>query len=122
MRTDNGGELCRNEFEEFYKKCGIERKNTTPHTPQHNGFAKRMNRTLMEKERSMLCDTWIGQELCAEAMEKAYYLVNQSPTSSSIEKNPQYVWTSKKPSIKHLKVFGCDAYVNVPKEKKKAVG
>jgi hypothetical protein len=24
LRTDNGGELCGNEFEEFCKKCGIE--------------------------------------------------------------------------------------------------
>ena len=35
-----------------------------------------------------------------------------------IDKNPQEVWTGKKPSIKHLKFFGCDAYVHVPKEKR----
>ena len=23
LRTDNGGEFCSKEFEEFYKKCGI---------------------------------------------------------------------------------------------------
>jgi hypothetical protein len=34
LRTDNGGELCGNEFEEFYKKCGIARQKTTPYTPQ----------------------------------------------------------------------------------------
>jgi hypothetical protein len=33
LRTDNGGELCRNEFEEFCKKCGIARQKTTPYTP-----------------------------------------------------------------------------------------
>ena len=33
FRTNNGGEFCRNEFEEFYKKCGIARQNTTPYTP-----------------------------------------------------------------------------------------
>ena len=26
LRTDNGGELCWNQFEDFCKKCGIERK------------------------------------------------------------------------------------------------
>jgi hypothetical protein len=46
LRTDNGGEFCRNEFEELCKKCGIERKKTTPYTPQQNGVAERMNRTL----------------------------------------------------------------------------
>ena len=25
LRTDNGGELCENEFEKFCKKCGIAR-------------------------------------------------------------------------------------------------
>ena len=34
LRTNNGGEFCGNEFEEFYKKCGIARQKTTPYTPQ----------------------------------------------------------------------------------------
>jgi transposase InsO family protein len=51
LRTDNGGEFCGNEFEEFIKKCGIERQKTTPYTPQQNGVAERMNRTLMEKSK-----------------------------------------------------------------------
>ena len=62
LRTDNGGEFCGNEFEDFCKKCGIERKNTTPYTPQQNGFAERMNRVLMENTRSTLSNAWIEQE------------------------------------------------------------
>jgi hypothetical protein len=46
----------------------------------------------------------------------ACYLVNKLPSSTLDDKNPQEVWTSKKPSLAHLKVFGCDAYVHVPKE------
>jgi hypothetical protein len=34
LRKDNGGESFGNEFEEFCKKCSIERKKTTPYTPQ----------------------------------------------------------------------------------------
>jgi hypothetical protein len=33
FRMDNGGEFYRNEFEEFFKKCSIERKKNTPYTP-----------------------------------------------------------------------------------------
>jgi hypothetical protein len=40
LRTDNGGEFYGNEFEEFYKKCGIARHKTTPYTPQQNGVAE----------------------------------------------------------------------------------
>jgi hypothetical protein len=32
------------------------------------------------------------------------------------EKTPQEVWTGKEPYLTHLKVFGYDAYVHVPKE------
>jgi hypothetical protein len=46
----------------------------------------------------------------------ACYLVNKSLSSALDDKNPQEVWTGKSPSLTHLKVFGCEAYVHVPKE------
>jgi hypothetical protein len=75
-----------------------------------------MNRTLMEKARCMLSGVGLGKEFWAEAVGTACYLVNRSPSSALDDKTPQEVWTSKKPSLTHLKVFGCDAYVHVPKE------
>jgi hypothetical protein len=75
-----------------------------------------MNMTLMEKARCMLSGARLGQEFWAEAVGTASYLVNRSPSSTLDDKTPQKVWTGKKPSLTHLKVFGCDAYVHVPKE------
>ena len=77
-----------------------------------------MNITLMEKERSMLSGTGLGQEFWAEAVETACYLVNRSPSSVLEDKTPHELWTGKKPSLSHLRVFGCDAYVHIPKEKR----
>ena len=51
-------------------------------------------------------------------METACYLVKRSPSSVLEDKTPHEVWTGKKPSLSHLRVFGCDAYVHVPKEKR----
>eukprot|EP00253_Pinus_taeda_P010933 PITA_10933 len=51
-------------------------------------------------------------------METACYLVNKSPSSALEDKTPQEVWTSKKPSLSHMRVFGCDTFVHVPKEKR----
>jgi transposase InsO family protein len=62
LRTDNGGEFYGNKFEEFCKKCSISRQKTTPYTPQQNGVAESMNRTLMEKERYVLSGVGLGQE------------------------------------------------------------
>ena len=82
LRTDNGGEFYKKEFEELCKKCGIEWHKTTPYTPRQNGVAKIMNRTSMEKERSMFNGVKLGQESWEEAMETSCYLVNRSPSSS----------------------------------------
>ena len=62
LRTDNGGEFCSKEFEEFCKKCGISWQKTTPYTSQQNGFVERMNKTLMERARRMLSGVRLGQE------------------------------------------------------------
>eukprot|EP00253_Pinus_taeda_P015414 PITA_15414 len=73
---------------------------------------------LMESARSMLSGARLGQEFWVEAVETTCYLVNRSPSSSLEDKTPQEVWTGKKPSLSHLRVFGCDAYVHVSKEKR----
>jgi hypothetical protein len=49
-------------------------------------------------------------------VDNACYLVNRSPSSVLVEKNPQEIWNVKKPSLEHVKVFSCDAYVYVRKE------
>eukprot|EP00253_Pinus_taeda_P034865 PITA_34865 len=77
-----------------------------------------MNKTLMERARSMLSDVELGQEFWAEVVETACYLVNRSPSSTLEDKTPKDVWTGKKPFLSHLRVFGCDAYLHVPKEKR----
>jgi hypothetical protein len=51
----------------------------------------------------------------------ACYLVNKSPSSALDDKTPQEVWIGKKPSLTHLKVFGCEAYVHVPKENRSKI-
>jgi hypothetical protein len=60
LGRDNGREFCENEFEEFCEKCGIATKNNTPYTPEWNGVTGMMNKTLMEKERSMLNGAELG--------------------------------------------------------------
>ncbi|KAG8476901.1 hypothetical protein CXB51_030380 [Gossypium anomalum] len=49
LRTDNGLELCSDEFNRLCKSEGIMRHLIVRHTPQQNGVVERMNRTIMEK-------------------------------------------------------------------------
>jgi transposase InsO family protein len=79
---DNDGQFYGNEFEGFYKKCGIERKKTTTYAPQQNGYAERMNMTLMEKARCILSGVGLGHEFLAEEVGATWYLINRSPSST----------------------------------------
>ena len=62
LRTDNGLEFCNREFDNFCKAEGIVRHKTVVNTPQQNGIAERMNRTLLERSRSMLSNAGLGKE------------------------------------------------------------
>jgi transposase InsO family protein len=54
LQTDNGGEFCSNEFEFLCVRNGIRRVKTVPYISQENGIIERMNRTIVERIRSML--------------------------------------------------------------------
>jgi hypothetical protein len=41
-----------------------------------------------------------------------------SPSSTLVNTTPNEVWSGKNSSVAHLKVFGCDAFAHVPKEKR----
>ena len=53
LKCDNDGEYCSHEFEDYCFTNGIHRHKIVPRTPQENGVAERMNKTIMEHSRSM---------------------------------------------------------------------
>ena len=53
LRSDNGGEYIDGGFSEYCATHGIRMEKTIPWTPQQNGVVKCMNRTLIERARSM---------------------------------------------------------------------
>jgi len=55
--TDSGGEYTSNKFKEFLKRERVVHECTVPKTPEQNGVAERLNRTLVETVHSMLIDS-----------------------------------------------------------------
>ena len=98
------------------KKDGIKHELTVSQTPEQNGVAERMNRTLVESVRSMLVGANLPQRFWAEALATAVYLRNRSPTKSLDGLTPHEAWIGVKPSVSHLNVFGCTAFAHVWKE------
>lgn len=77
-----------------------------------------MNRTLMEKERRILSGVSMAQELWAEAVDMACYSINRLSSMALVNETLYEVWADKNPSLSHLRVFGCEAFVHVPREKR----
>ncbi|WJZ95351.1 hypothetical protein VitviT2T_014127 [Vitis vinifera] len=60
IRTDNGGEYS-GPFDEYCRQHGIRHQKTPPKTPQLNGLAERMNRTLVERVRCLLLQSQLAR-------------------------------------------------------------
>jgi hypothetical protein len=117
VRADNGGEY-RGPFEEYCRSHGIRLEKTVPKTPQHNGVAEGMNITICERMRCMLSHAKLPKSFLGEAMKTAVDLINLSPSVPLNCDFPQRVWTGKDVSFEHLRVFGCRAFVHVPRDER----
>src|ERR1700678_2242173 len=80
LRSDRGGEYLSEEFSNHLKKAGTMRKLTVHDTPEHNGVAEHLNRTLLEKVRAMLHESSLPKFLWAEATAHPVYLKNRTWT------------------------------------------
>lgn len=118
FRTDNGGEYTSKEFENYLKSEGVRHELTVPKTPEQNGVAERLNRTLVEAVRSMLIDANLPHKFWAEALSTAVYLKNRSPTQAVKGVTPFEAWKNMRPKVGHLRVFGCDAFAHIPKDER----
>ena len=90
-----------------------------PGSPDHNGVTERRNRTLMDMVRSMRSNTKLPQYLWSKALKTAVYILNRVPTKV-IPKTPFKLLKGWKPSLRHIRVWGCSSEVRIynPQEKK----
>ncbi|GKB05589.1 retrovirus-related pol polyprotein from transposon TNT 1-94, partial [Tanacetum coccineum] len=88
----NGLEFCNWEFEQLCVESGTTRHLTVVRTPQKNGLAERMNRTLM------------------------------SPSTAIEKKTPIEMWSGHPSDYEMLRIFGCVTYSHVKQDTLKDSG
>ena len=93
LRSDNEGEYTSNEFKSYCSEKDIRHEKTVPGTPQQNGVAERMNRTIVEKIRCMLRMTNLPKLFWGEVVVTACYLINRSPSVPLDFDILERVWT-----------------------------
>lgn len=123
IKLDNGGEYSSNDLKDYCKQKGIQLLYTVPYNPEMNSVAERLNRTLVEKARSMLIGSGIDWHFWNEAIATANYLRNRSPTNAwgrqFINKTPAELWYGSKPDLSNIRIFGSMCYNQIPAEKRK---
>ena len=94
---------------------------STTDTPQHNGFAERANRTIFDPVRCMLEESGLPASYWSYAAHQVAYIKSRLPHSRT-QKVPHEVVFGNKPSLKHVRVFGCAAFVYKKRTKSKVHG
>ena len=128
VRSDRGGEYygrytedgqAPGPFAKFLQEHGIVAQYTMLGSPDQNGVAERRNRTLLYMVQSMLSSSNLPKSLWAEALKTTMYILNRVPTKA-VPKTPFELWKGWKPSLRHMRVWGCPSEVRIynPQEKK----
>uniref|UniRef100_H3H4I7 Integrase catalytic domain-containing protein n=1 Tax=Phytophthora ramorum TaxID=164328 RepID=H3H4I7_PHYRM len=103
----------------FVEVEGIEQQTTVPYAHQTNGTAERAIRTIVTIGRSMLHHAKLDKCFWAEAAMTAIYVKNRLPSPKVEHETPFEIVYKSKPSVKHMRVFGCQTYILTPKEKRR---
>ena len=121
LRTDGGGEY-EGDLTPVLKDLGVKHEPTSPHSPQSNGKAERLNRTLNNYARAMLYQANMPKSFWAESITTAAYILNRLPSDAIDDAIPFELWHQKSLSIhdlKSIKPFGCMVEAHVSKTRRK---
>lgn len=120
LLSDNGGEFDNKQVKEILQHEGIIQRLTMPYTPQQNGCSERQNRTVVETARAIMhAHGNIAQNLWAEMINSASYIVNRTRPSNISGISSYELWYNKKPGTKHLRIIGSTCYAHIPKQQRR---
>lgn len=146
IRSDNETSLG-NEFNAWIRDKGMVLEFSAPRCPQQNGNAERAGGVITTKARTMMIHAGIPPQMWPHGIMTAVYLLNRLPSRvlnwmspieccnvwkrmrlergesipTDMEALANETLPVDKPSIKHLKAFGCETIVTdleIPKSKK----
>ncbi|GJX01287.1 putative ribonuclease H-like domain-containing protein [Tanacetum coccineum] len=92
---------------EFYGNKGIKQEYSSARTPQQNGVAERMNKTLIEAAKTMLADSLLPTTFWVEAVSTACYIFNRVRVTKPQNKTPYELLFGHKLIISYIRPFRC---------------
>ncbi|KAL8104100.1 hypothetical protein AgCh_028362 [Apium graveolens] len=111
LRSDNSTEFRNVILIEFCKGKGIVQEFSAARIPQQNKVVERKNRTLVEAARIMVQDANLPAIFWEKAVNIACYTPNKYLINKNLGKSPYSILSRRKPTVKHLNVFGSKCHV-----------
>ncbi|GFU87283.1 retrovirus-related Pol polyprotein from transposon TNT 1-94 [Trichonephila clavipes] len=115
VRTDGGLEFCNKDMDNFLTELGIKHEVTNSYTPEMNGVAERFNLTALDGIKTLLKSSEVPHKFWGEALLCFTYAWNR--ICHKDKQNAFRKYSGRKPSVLHLKPFGCLAYAGVCQNK-----
>eukprot|EP01094_Clydonella_sp_ATCC50884_P020109 TRINITY_DN409_c0_g3_i1.p2 TRINITY_DN409_c0_g3~~TRINITY_DN409_c0_g3_i1.p2 ORF type:complete len:142 (+),score=23.68 TRINITY_DN409_c0_g3_i1:710-1135(+) len=114
MRVDNAGELSKGEMAAALSARGVQIQRIDPHSPKMNGRVEAKIRDLTVLTRTLLLAARLPPTFWTFALRHAAYLKNVTLTRAvGVSVTPYEMRFGKRPSLSHLRVFGCSAVVHI---------
>ena len=118
IRLDRGREIWNNKLIRLGEKRGFHVEPTVGYNPGANGMSEIANKIIMLRANVMRQSAGLGDEFWDLSAETACYLRNRGPVSKR-DISPWEIWNKERPGVQGLRIFGCPAYVHIPKETRK---
>ncbi|GAA5857408.1 hypothetical protein JCM9279_001791 [Rhodotorula babjevae] len=110
FRSNNGGKYTSTAFDAYLAEHGVQRSAAPAHSPQANGTAERVNRTIIEGLLSLLGQAGAPKHLWAEALWAFTFVKNRSPHAALDGRAPLTVWRGGPVRVDMMRVWGCRAW------------
>jgi transposase InsO family protein len=111
IHSDNGTEFKNASFDQFCFEHGVDQQFSAPRVPQQNRVVEQKNYTLDEMARTMLNEHKTRRCFWADAISTACYISNQIFLCSILNLTPFVLRFGCKPSVSHLRPFGCKCFI-----------
>ena len=113
IRSDGGKEYSGYTWDKFLYDKGIIHQTTTAHTPQLNGVAERMNRTIKEMTAAMIRESTLDMRFWDWAVAHATMIINRC----RVDNNGVTVFEKffrRRPHFDDVQPFGTTCWVVIP--------
>ena len=98
---------------DFCDDCVYKKQRRVSFSKDQNEVMECMNRTILERARSVQIHTGLLKQFWANAINIAVHLINRGPSMSLNCEISEEIRTDKEVNMNHLRIFSCISYVPV---------